>query len=94
MQAAEYGEVRCVRLLLERGADGLPKNKWNDTAMSIAKKGASAPTPLSEFTLGTGPRIIQDRAPPLEDELRMIGERQAEWEAKHGKPFSLAVSAS
>lgn len=54
--------------------------------VTIPKKGAkAAPEPLSQDILGTGPIIKQDRAPPLEDELAAITERQKEWLAKGRK---------
>ena len=57
----------------------------------MGKTGAkAAPAPLSEGILGTGPRIVQERAPPLEDELSRIAEEQVAWKAKGGKvPGSL-----
>ena len=46
--------------------------------VTLPKMGAkAAPEPLSQDVLGTGPIVQQDRAPPLEDELKRIGEEQA-----------------
>ena len=59
--------------------------------VTMGKTGAkAAPAPLSEGILGTGPRIVRERAPPLEDELSRIAEEQVAWKAKGGKvPGSL-----
>ena len=45
----------------------------------------AAPEPLSPHILGTAPRVIQDRAPPLEEELAAITKRQEERAAKLAK---------
>ena len=60
--------------------DRPPKGGLFVTVIKTGAKGA--PAPLSEGILGTGPVVIQDRAPPLEDELKRIGEEQARRAAK------------
>ena len=51
--------------------------------VTVGKKGAkSAPAPLSQDILGTGPVVQMDRAPPLDEELERIGREQAARAAK------------
>lgn len=51
--------------------------------VTLPKVGAKAPpTPLTEEQLGTSPIVQMTSAPPLEDELKRIGEEQAAYKAK------------
>ena len=46
--------------------------------VTLPKMGAkSAPAPLSDNLLLTAPRVVQERAPSIDEELKRIGEEQA-----------------
>jgi len=79
------GEETGAYLKLPKTADAaatpiVDKPERGGLFVTLPKKGATAaPEPLSIKILGMEPRVIQDRAPPLQDELDAITERQKAW---------------